>query len=131
MFTYLGKIMARFYREPRECPREIPSNDVFLFLKILIEYMEQIMTALSDLQAQVASNVDAEASAVTLIQGIAQQLKDALAAAGNNDPALVDLAAKLHASADALAAAVTANTAPPVVVTPPVDVPPVDVPPSA
>lgn len=84
------------------------------------------MSALSDLQAQVASNVDAEASAVTLIQGIAQQLKDALAAGpGGQDPALVDLAAKLHASADALAAAVTANTVPPVVV-PPVVIPPVD-----
>lgn len=85
------------------------------------------MSALSDLQAQVASNVDAEASAVTLIQGIAQQLKDALAAGpGGQDPALVDLAAKLHASADALAAAVTANTVPPVVVVPPVVTPPVD-----
>lgn len=82
------------------------------------------MSALSDLQAQVAANVDAEASAVTLIQGIAQQLADALAAGpGGQDPALVDLAAKLHASADALAAAVTANT--PVVV-PPVVTPPVD-----
>lgn len=76
------------------------------------------MTALSDLQAQVSANVDAEASAVTLIQGIAQQLKDALAASGNSDPALIDLAAKLHASADALAAAVTANTTVP---TPPAD----------
>lgn len=121
--------MARFYKESRECPREIPSNDVFLFLKIIVEYMEDIMSALSDLQAQVAANVDAEASAVTLIQGIAQQLKDALAASGNSDPALLDLAAKLHASADALGAAVLANTAP--VVVPPVVVPPVVAPVSA
>lgn len=104
--------MPRYYKETRECPREIPTNDVFLFLKIIIEYMEQIMSAISDLQAQVAANVDAESSAVTLIQGIAQQLKDALASAGNNDPALVDLATKLHDSAAALGAAVTANTAP-------------------
>lgn len=61
---------------------------------------------LDDLTAQVQRNGDVEASAVTLIQGIAQQLKDA-----QNDPAAVAaLAASLGAQADALAAAVAANT---------------------
>jgi hypothetical protein len=57
------------------------------------------------LVAQVTANTDAEASAVQLIQAIAAQL------AGNPTPAQVkDLAAQLKASADALGAAVVANT---------------------
>ncbi len=62
--------------------------------------------AIKDHTAQVAQNTQVEASAVTLIQGIAAQLT---AAAG--DPAAVEsLAAQLKGSADALAAAITANT---------------------
>ena len=52
------------------------------------------------------ANTDVEASAVTLIQGIAQQLADA-----GTDPAkLQALQTQLQTSAEALAAAVTANT---------------------
>jgi hypothetical protein len=66
------------------------------------------MPALDDLTAQVTKNEDVEASAVTLINGIAQRLKDAIA---SNDPAkLTALQTSLSASADALAAAVVANT---------------------
>jgi hypothetical protein len=57
------------------------------------------------LTAQVAASTSVEASAVALIQGIAAQL------AGNPTPAQVTaLTAELQSSADALAAAVTANT---------------------
>lgn len=67
-----------------------------------------IMSALSDLQAAVAQTATVEASAVTLIQGIAAQLAAAIAA---NDPAaLTALQTQLTTSATALAAAVTANT---------------------
>jgi hypothetical protein len=69
-----------------------------------------IMTALTDLQAEVAATVTAEASAVTLIQGIAAQLAAALAASANPDPAIQALTDQLTASTAALAAAVTANT---------------------
>lgn len=65
-----------------------------------------IMLDLTALTAQVAANTSAEASAVTLIQAIAAQL----AAASGNQPAVDALAAQLKASADALAAAVVANT---------------------
>ncbi len=66
------------------------------------------MSALDDLKAQVQKNSDVEESAVVLIQGIAQQLKDALAA---GDPAaLTALQAQLEKSAGDLAAAITANT---------------------
>jgi hypothetical protein len=117
--------MVSWCREGREFPREVATHDVFNLLKLIIETQEFIMSALSDLQDQVAATVGAEASAVTLIEGIAQQLKDALAAAGVNDPALVDLSDKLKASAGALSAAVAANTAAPapapVDATPPAD----------
>lgn len=66
------------------------------------------MAALDDLKAQVTATTTLEASAVLLIQGIAQQLKDAIAA---GDPAaLVVLTDQLHTSATALADAITANT---------------------
>lgn len=120
--------MVTWCRSHREFNREISTHDVFNLLKVIIETQEFIMSALTDLQDQVAATVGAEASAVTLIEGIAQQLKDALAAAGVNDPALVDLSDKLKASAGALSAAVAANTAvpapAPVDATPPADAAP-------
>ena len=66
------------------------------------------MSALTDLQAQVAQNTSVEASAVQLIQGIAQQLATAIA--GGDTAQLQALTASLSSSAAALAAAVTANT---------------------
>ena len=67
---------------------------------------DQIIMDLKPLTAQVAQNTSLEASAVTLIQGIAAQL-----AADQNDPAAVAaLSTQLNNSATALAAAITANT---------------------
>jgi hypothetical protein len=67
-----------------------------------------IMAQLDDLKAQVTKNTEIEASAVVLIQGIAQKLKDAIAA---GDPAaLAALATELNTSATSLADAITANT---------------------
>lgn len=61
---------------------------------------------LTALTAQVTANTDVEASAVILINGLAAQL-----VAAKNDPVAIQaLADKLKASADSLAAAVTANT---------------------
>ena len=77
-------------------------------LSMLLKQDTKIMSALSDLQAAVAQTATVEASAVTLIQGIAAQLAAAIAA---NDPAaLTALQTQLTTSATALAAAVTANT---------------------
>lgn len=57
------------------------------------------------LVAEVTETQTVEASAVALIQGIATQLQ------GNPTPQQVaDLSSKLKSSADALAAAITANT---------------------
>jgi hypothetical protein len=58
------------------------------------------------LEAQVEENTSVEESALTLIQGIAAQLE-----AARNDPAAITaMATRLRSSADALAAAVEANT---------------------
>ena len=66
------------------------------------------MSALSDLQAQVAQNTDAEQSAVTLIQGLADQL--AKAVASDDTAALQQLSGQLSASVAPLAAAIVAST---------------------
>lgn len=66
------------------------------------------MSALTDLQAAVAANTSVEASAVTLIQGLAAQI--AAAVASNDSAALETLAGQLTASSSALATAVSANT---------------------
>ena len=61
---------------------------------------------LDALQAQVEQNTNLEASAVTLIEGLAAQI----AAAANDPVQIAALSAKLQTSATALAAAITANT---------------------
>ena len=68
---------------------------------------ERKMSAQLDaLQAQVEQNTNLEASAVTLIEGLAAQI----AAAANDPVQIAALSAKLQTSATALAAAITANT---------------------
>jgi len=65
---------------------------------------EEIMADLSTLQAEVNENSDVVQSAVTLIGGLAQQLRDAIAA---NDPAAIQaLADQLDAQTNSLAEAV-------------------------
>lgn len=67
---------------------------------------EEINMTLDQLQQKVQRNTEVSASAVTLIQGIAQQLRDA-----QGNPALIaQLADQLDQSANTLAEAVTANT---------------------
>jgi hypothetical protein len=67
---------------------------------------DPLADSLAALSQQVTETTSVEASAVTLIQGLSAQLTEVA-----NDPAAVTaLAAKLKTSADALAAAITANT---------------------
>ncbi len=63
-------------------------------------------TELDTLTAQVTANTTVEGSAIVLIQGLASQI----AAAGTDPAKLSALSASLKVSADALAAAITANT---------------------
>jgi signal transduction protein with GAF and PtsI domain len=61
---------------------------------------------LDDLRERVAHSIEVEQSAVALIQGLAQQIRD-----NAQDPiALEELASQLDSSSGSLAAAVTANT---------------------
>lgn len=65
----------------------------------------------ANLQAQVTQQVTVEQSAITLLNGLSQQLATAIAAANNGDSAaLPALQQQLASSATALAQAVTANT---------------------
>lgn len=77
-----------------------------LVLYTIQERGGKIMSALDDLTTQVAANTTVEGSAITLIQGLAAQL----AAAGTDPTKLAALQSQLKTSADALAAAITANT---------------------
>ena len=75
-------------------------------LNALVRQEKTVMADLKSLSDQVKANTDVEASAVTLIQGIAAQL-----AAAKTDPAQIQaLSDQLKNSADSLAAAITANT---------------------
>ena len=67
---------------------------------------DTIMGAMEDLDREVTENNDAIQSAITLIKGIAQMLKDA----GTNPQKLAELASKLNAQSEALAQAVLENT---------------------
>jgi len=100
--------------------------DRFLLLEIMYQQaltirslrrLEIKMAALDDkltqLEADVAAETTVEKSAVTLLNGIAQQLKDIIAAGG--DPAaqlarVAAVSAALEASTADLSAAVQANT---------------------
>jgi uncharacterized membrane protein affecting hemolysin expression len=81
--------------------------DYIIYLLERIYGKEHIMGAtLEQLIEQVQVNTQIEQSAVTLIQGIAEQL-----AAAKDDPEQIqELVDQLKTSADALAAAVLANT---------------------
>lgn len=61
---------------------------------------------IDDLEAEVAKVATVTDSAVVLINGIAQQLRDA----GSTDPRIQAVIASLDTKANALAAAVSANT---------------------
>lgn len=64
------------------------------------------MSQLDSLEAAVAQSTEVQASAVVLIQGIADQLRDA-----QSDPVkIAQLESQLRSSAESLSAAITANT---------------------
>ncbi len=77
-------------------------------LNRMFKQERDVMSALDDLQAQVHANTDLEQSAIELIQGIAQQLQEAV---NNNDSAALQaLSQQLQSSAAALGSAIAANT---------------------
>jgi hypothetical protein len=86
-------------------------NRIEAKLDAILAQEKQYTMTLAQLKAQVDKNSSVEESAVTLIKGIAAQLAAALA--NQDDPnAIQALSDELTASANDLAAAVTANTPP-------------------
>lgn len=84
-----------------------PSSAVGI-LQAILDLKVTIMSALSDLQAEVAQNSSVVDSAITLLQGLKAKLDEAIA---SGDPAaLTALSAELDAKTNALAAAVQENT---------------------
>jgi hypothetical protein len=67
------------------------------------------MIELDALKAQVQANTDAEASAIEMINGLAAKIAE-LASSGATPAELQALSDQLKASADALGAAILANT---------------------
>lgn len=75
-------------------------------LRAIKEGTLHMSTALDNLRAEVQQSNDATQSALTLIAGLAQQIRDAV----GNDDALNELADQLDAQQQEIAAAVAANT---------------------
>lgn len=87
-------------------------------LNILRDGLKEISKMAGELErltAEVAENTEVIASAVTLIEGLAEEIRNNAA----NPAKLNELADKLDAQSNALAAAVTANTPTPPPVEPP------------
>lgn len=72
------------------------------------QFMATAAEALEALRAEVARNTAVDQSAITLLQGLAQKLDEAVAV--GDASAISQIAADLRASTDALAAAVVQNT---------------------
>jgi peptidoglycan hydrolase CwlO-like protein len=111
-------------------------EELILIRRDLRHMQQQIQDNLDQLRAQVAANTAVDQSAVTLLQGLHQQLEDALAGA-DTDPsdviaAIQGISQQLKNDTDALAAAVAANTsaAPAPAEEPAVETPPSEQPPS-
>jgi len=75
---------------------------------LLGKFLEHIMPTMQDIKAAVQRETDVEASVVSLLNGISQQLKDAQAA---NDPAAFQAVIdQIDANTKTMSDAVTANT---------------------
>lgn len=85
---------------------KLQQQEIELQLGSIYQGQVRLMNEMDDLKAQVQANNDLEASAVVLINGIADRIK----AAGTDPAALKALTDSLKTSDDALAAAVAANT---------------------
>jgi len=77
-------------------------------LKQILHKENQIMATIQDVQAAVAAESTVDDSIITLLNGIVQQLKDALAT--GNPAALDAVVQSIQANTAKLQAAVTANT---------------------
>jgi hypothetical protein len=83
-----------------------PDEEALQLLRQINQQGATNMATLADLTTEVTENTDLTGSLITLLNGIAQQLRDAAA-----DPAAITaLADQLDATNQAIATAITANT---------------------
>jgi len=115
----MGEFKEHVLRELADLRKGISRIENHLILQGVVT-----MSALDDLAAEVQANSDAEDSAIALIKGLADQI----AANAGDQTKIAALAATLKSKAEALGAAVVANTpapapspAPPVAPAPPAD----------
>ena len=100
--------MVRYRHTPAEEEILERLSRIEYLLRIVIGGELEMAADLTALQDEVTQNGDVISSAVTLLNGLSQQLKDALAA---NDPAAIQAVVdQLDANTQSLADAVTANT---------------------
>lgn len=83
-----------------------------VLLAVLLARTGNLMSKIDELAAAVAAEKTVEDSAIALLNGLSQQLKDALAS-GNTDAAVQGVIDSLGTNTAALSAAVAANTPPP------------------
>jgi chromosome segregation ATPase len=92
------------------CRKPQSDDRIHKALGEILERLNNMSAELDTLTAEVAETGTVVDSAIALIEGLAQQIRDLA-----NDPAaLAQLAADLDAKTNALAAAVSANTSTPV-----------------
>ena len=77
-------------------------------LNLIHHRQEVLMSTIEELKAAVARNTAVDESVITLLAGISQQLKDALAT--GNPAAIQEVITQLDANTQKMADAVTANT---------------------
>lgn len=112
-------LVAKTFKPEAEVSEAVASlNQNTAALKRAVKSQEErkkkIMANFSDLQAAVENNAQVIASAITLINGIADKIDAAVAANDATDnSALTDLSVSLRTQSQSLADAVAANTAPP------------------
>lgn len=107
MQRVLNHLIGEDYRINRKLEKTIH------LLEKILQREEDMSQELDNLTAQVATNVEKEGAAITLIQGLVIQIQTLIAeiAAQKEDPVKIQaLADELKTSADSLAAVITANT---------------------
>src|SRR5690348_13468413 len=102
-------LFGRSRRRARLSAIEAKLDRVLALLGETSKQRGDIMTTLADIKAKVEAETTVEQSAITLMGGLSQQLKDAIA--NGADPAVLQsIADELDANNASLAAAVSANT---------------------
>lgn len=89
------------HNEPSKTDKE-----TIRLLKLILKKEQETMATLADLKAQVEAEETVQTSLITLLTGLADQVKNL----APTQAAIDELAAKIQADTDTMSAAVVANT---------------------